>query len=149
MAGWIGAAETLLTRSLGRFGLLRPAWLGSTGGSRLDHGHLPFGAWEAELTAYAQLRAGARVLVKFGHTGEVTWGEEIHLHRPRPGTLPDAALHAAELELEHALMHHRHGWREEALLWHCWSYPTEEIVLPWPPWDQVPLPASFVRGALE
>src|SRR5688572_26240299 len=109
MAEWIGAAETLLTRSLGRLGLSRPHWL-RTSGLQLDHGHLPFGAWEAELTAYAQLRTGGRVKVLFGHTGEVTWGEEIHLHRPRPGTPPQLALHGAEEELEHALMHHRHGW---------------------------------------
>ena len=148
MAGWMSAAETLLARSLGHVRLPRPPWKGAMD-RRLDHGHLPFGAWEAELTAYAQLRAGARVLVKFGHSGELTWGEEVHLRRPRAVTSADDALRAAELELEHALMHYRHGWREEALLWHCWAYPTEEVLLPWPPWDHVPLPAPFVRSALE
>ncbi|HEU5317331.1 MAG TPA: hypothetical protein VFX49_14570 [Chloroflexota bacterium] len=117
--------------------------------SHLDHGHLPFGAWEAELTAYAQLRTGARVKVLFGHTGEVTWSDEVHLHRAPPGAAHDDALRLAELELEHQLMHFRHGWREMCLLWHCWAYPNEEIILPWPPWDQVPLPPTLVRSALE
>src|SRR5688500_13938995 len=148
MAGWMGAAESLLARSLAHVRLPRAPWQSPTD-ARLDHGHLPFGAWEAELTAYAQLRAGTRVVVKFGHSGEMTWGEEVHLHRPRSVSSADEALRAAELELEHALMHYRHGWREEGLLWHCWAYPTEEVVLPWPPWDHVPLAAPFVRSALE
>jgi hypothetical protein len=114
----------------------------------LDHGHVPYAAWEAELTAYARLRSGAELKVSFELSHHNRWGDALHLPRPLPGSSPDQAFAAAEVELEHALMHYRHGWREAALLWQTWLHPDEEIHLPWPPWDQVALPARVVRGVL-
>lgn len=72
-------------------------------------------------------------------------------YRPPPSITPaqQKLFLTAELALEHALMHFRHGWREATLLWHAWAHPGETIRLPWPPWDQVALPASVVRLALR
>ncbi len=114
----------------------------------LDHGHIPYAAWEAELTAYARLRTGAPVKVTFALAHATLWSDEIHLGRPAPAQPVDEAFQRAELALEHALMHHRHGWREAALLWHTWSHAGEQMLLPWPPWDQVSLSPAIVREAL-
>ncbi|MGH2355437.1 MAG: hypothetical protein ACRDI2_16770, partial [Chloroflexota bacterium] len=112
------------------------------------HGTAPYAAWEAELTAYARLRTGSPSLtVAFALTTETGWTEDIHLTRPAPRETR-AAFAAAELELEHLVAHYRHGWREATLFWHTWAHPTESILLPWPPWDKVGLPASVVRAAL-
>jgi hypothetical protein len=113
----------------------------------LDHGHIPYAAWEAELGAYARLRAGAPISVRFALAAELGWRDEIHLAKA-PSATAATALDAAELELEHALMHFRDGTREAALFWRAWVFPDEEVLLPWPPWDQVPLPMKHVRQAL-
>lgn|GEM_PF-3070298 len=116
----------------------------------LDHGHVPYGAWEAELTAYARLRAGAPLKVQFAVAFSTGWTDDIHLTRPHPPPGADLgqAFRDAELELEHALVQYRHGWREAALLWHTWTHPDEQLHLPWPPWDEVALPGHVIRLAL-
>ena len=117
----------------------------------LDHGHVPYGAWEAELTAYARLRTGTPIKVRFAIAFHTDWADELHLARPIGAEAHDAgeAFRHAELDLEHALMHHRHGWREATLLWHAWAHGDQQLHLPWPPWDQVALPAAVIRKALE
>src|SRR5436190_18715468 len=97
---------TVLTRWLPQAPALRWPWH-----RRLDldsdHGHRPYAAWEAELSAYARLRAGVPVEVDFGLATLAEWGEKIHLARPA-GQLPAGeAFRVAELELEHLLMHFR------------------------------------------
>lgn len=116
----------------------------------LDHGHVPYGAWEAELTAYARLRTESSVKVHFSIAGHTGWTDDITLARPgvAHGQALDDAFRRSECDLEHALMHYRHGWRETALLWHAWSHAHEKIALPWPPWDEVTVPANVVRTAL-
>jgi hypothetical protein len=116
--------------------------------SGTDHGHAPYAAWEAELAAYARLRTGTPIKVTFGMSTEAGWGETIHLARP-DGHLPLAdAFASVERQLEHLVMHHRHGWRELALLWHSWARSGDVVVLPWAPWDHAPLPAQVIRLAL-
>ncbi|HEV2125004.1 MAG TPA: hypothetical protein VGW38_19830, partial [Chloroflexota bacterium] len=117
--------------------------------AELDHGHVPFTAWEAELSAYARMRTGMPIKVLFALSNQTLWTDVVHLARPPAGLSTADAFHASELTLEHAVMHHRHGWREAALLWHTWCFPSEEIALPWPPWDQIPLPATVIRHSLE
>ncbi|MBI3974119.1 MAG: hypothetical protein HY332_22805 [Chloroflexi bacterium] len=113
-----------------------------------DHGHRPYGAWEAELAAYARLRTGVPIAVQFSLVTEGCWDEVIHLARP-PGHLPPAEAFAnAEVELEHLLTHHRHGVREVTLLWRVWSRPNDEIRLPWEPWNAFAVPAPIIRDAL-
>ena len=117
-------------------------WLALAGEARLE-------SWEAELTAYARWRtANPALKVRFGLATGTTWGEEVVLARPGRRLAPEAALAQAECELEHLLAHHRYGWRELALLWQVWAEPSAAIVLPWAPWDAVPLPPGVVRQAL-
>ncbi|HEX2517298.1 MAG TPA: hypothetical protein VH257_21525, partial [Chloroflexota bacterium] len=117
-------------------------WLALAGEARLE-------SWEAELTAYARWRtANPALKVRFGLATGTTWGEEVVLARPGRRLAPEAALAQAECELEHLLAHHRYGWRELALLWQVWAEPSAAIVLPWAPWDAVPLPPSVVRQVL-
>ncbi|MGH2353599.1 MAG: VWA domain-containing protein, partial [Chloroflexota bacterium] len=112
-------------------------------------GLAPFSAWEAEFTAYAHLRTGhPHLKVRFAVATDVGWSEEVHLARPSTHRHTGPAFEAAELELEHLLVHHAYGWREVVLLWHAWAHPTEPITLPWAPWDHVALPPSVVRLAL-
>ena len=75
----------------------------------LDHGHIPYGAWEAELTAYARLRTGMPVKVGFAIAYGTLWSDEVHLARPvgSEAHRVDEAFRHAELDLEHAVMHHR------------------------------------------
>ncbi|HET7771387.1 MAG TPA: hypothetical protein VFN74_21630, partial [Chloroflexota bacterium] len=116
----------------------------------LDHGHIPYGAWEAELTAYARLRTGMPVKVRFAVAYGTLWSDEVHLARPvgpEAHRVDDAFRHA-ELDLEHAVMHHRHGWREATLLWHTWAHADQTLRLPWAPWDQVALSPAVIRRAL-
>jgi hypothetical protein len=111
-------------------------------------GTAPYAAWEAELTAYARWRSGSRDLsVVFGLGTETGWTETVRLARPASRD-PRVAFTGAELELEHLLAHYRHGWREAVLAFHAWSQPGEPVSLPWPPWDQVSLPAAVVRQAV-
>src|SRR5581483_1434459 len=93
-------------------------------------------------------RTGMALTVTFALATEAGWDESIHLARAPAHADPVEAFAAAELELEHLLVHHRQGEREAALLWHAWARPSESITLPWPPWDHVALPAAVVREAL-
>ncbi len=127
--------------------LLHLGWPRAPAGDR-DHGHAPYAAWEAELTAYARWRTGMALTVTFALATEAGWDESIHLARAPAHVEPAEAFAVAELELEHLLMHHRQGMREAALLWHAWARPAEPITLPWPPWDRVALPPAVVREAL-
>src|SRR5438093_7516221 len=113
-----------------------------------DHGHHPYASWEAELSAYARLRAGAPLQVTFGLSTTAEWADKVHLARPRASLAAGEAFRQAELELEHLLMHYRQGTREIALYWHTWRHPGEPVRLPWPPWDQVDLPGRLARQAL-
>src|SRR6187549_2821154 len=120
-AGW---------RALERLTLPRLSWLGPGGGA--GAGAPPaarLGAWEAELAAYARWATGDPALtVRFGLATATGWGEEIVLVRPPAAEVERAGVEgrlpgAVELELEHLLAHHRHGWREVALLWQAWAEP--------------------------
>lgn len=113
-----------------------------------DHGHPPFASWEAELAAYARLRTGAAIKVAFGFATAAAWGESIQLARPDPRLPLADGFAAAELQLEHLLVHHRHGSRETALLWTTWARAGDSFELPWPPWDSAPLPAPVIHLAL-
>lgn len=112
-------------------------------------GTTPLRAREAELAAYARWRTGETIKVTFGITVQAGWAEDIQLSRPAPAQGYEAGFAAAELELEHLLMHHRHGWREAALLWHVLAQPAEPIPLPWAPWDNAGLRGTVMRLALS
>src|SRR5436190_3369104 len=138
---------TSLTRWLAQPPALRWPWQ-----RRLDlesdHGHRPYAAWEAELSAYARLRAGVPMEVEFGFVTTAEWGEKVHLARP-PANLPvGEAFRLAELDLEHLLMHFRQGSREIALYWQTWRRPSDTVRLPWPPWDEVDLLGRIAREAI-
>jgi hypothetical protein len=145
-AGW---------RLLERLALPRFPWPAADGGGAT---RVPvaarLSAWEAELAAYARWRTGNPALtVRFGLATSTAWGEEIVLARPAPAEAELAGAGGrvpvgAELELEHLLAHHRHGWREAALLWQVWADPATPVTLPWPPWERVRLPPAVVRQAL-
>jgi hypothetical protein len=126
----------------------RGGWGGSGGAPLVPH-QARLGAWEAELAAYGRWRTGnAGLTVRFGLATGASWGEEVVLARPPAHLPPERVLAGAEAELEHLLAHHRHGWREVALLWQLWAEPATPIVLPWPPWEDAPLPPTVVGQAL-